>query len=184
MPIIALNIEEMISNGEAKVTGTASYSGQQYLPKEACNNRNTPRSKFGGPIPKGSNLGLTLKFKRPVLVHGYGLQTADEGLDPMQWQVLSNQVHPKTGEVLDSDIEISEMTEFEKKLPWTLKTYLVKPIYSTEIQLKISKSTNIAREVQIGQFQILTKQDFELKPLHQDDHEKKKKWLRAVSKSP
>ena len=94
-------------------------------------------------------------------------------------------VHPKTGEILDTDIEISEITEFEKKLPWTLKTYLVKPIYATKIELKILKSTNIAREVQIGQFQVLTKNytHTEFAPI-KDVDEKKKKWLRAVSKSP
>ena len=53
-------------------------------------------------------------------MRGYGIQTADEGLDPVQWQVSANSIHPKTGVVMDSSLEISFITDDDKKEPWTL----------------------------------------------------------------
>ena len=61
-----------------------------------------------------------------------------------------NRFNPKTGEEDEDEKEISYITDFDKKLNWSLKRYMVTPILVTDITLKIKKAAGFSHEVQIG----------------------------------
>ena len=77
-----LNLLNLILKNRLAVTGTRSYQEGQVLPTEACKPIEDASSKFGG-LFENQSFKLKYQLLDPILMKGYGIQTADMELDPV-----------------------------------------------------------------------------------------------------
>jgi hypothetical protein len=69
------------------VSGSDSYTPNDFTPMEAINDKTGRKNKFGGAKPSGTEFELRFKFKKLVKIEGYAIRTADENLDPEEWSI-------------------------------------------------------------------------------------------------
>ena len=74
----------------------------QFTAREACDPSESSLSKFGGLMKNGKAFFIQFTFKTPILMKGYGLKVADEGLDPKKWAVYADVVDSESNEILEN----------------------------------------------------------------------------------
>ena len=93
----------MIECNQLRVTGSESYNSK-FGPEEACNPSSSTYRMFGGILEQGSHFYLQYEFETPILMCGYGLQIADDGIDPLSWKIYVDVL--EDGEIMTKKIHV------------------------------------------------------------------------------
>ena len=94
------------------------------MPTEACNCDETKMNKYGGLKKDNEDFWLQYKFQDPIKMEGYGIQTADEFLNPEEWSVYVDIL--ENGIVTEESKLVSYVDDFKSNKKWDLKHFKFK----------------------------------------------------------
>ena len=92
-----------------------------------------------------------MEFRKPLHVEGYGLRTADEGLDPQEWSLFATETN-SSGRILKKNLMIASRVNHAKRGKWELAQYpLERAVWCSSVTLRVHKSSSHdTAECQIG----------------------------------